>query len=132
MRQPDFDVDLSRGQRSESELRDLLLKQGGRVEVKTDLQTARTGNVYVEYECQRQDGWKHAGILESKSDWYAFRLPNGWILCPKDELKTAIFEAGLGRQASERDGSHPTHGFVVPIHDLTDLIAGRFQKRGAA
>jgi hypothetical protein len=131
MRAPDFDIDLSRGARSESELRSLLLQEGYRVEVKTDFRAAATGNVYIEYECKRKGNWVPSGILESKAEWYALRLANGWMLIPKADLYKAIFDDGLGGQRQERDGSHPTRGFVIPVDALAALIAGR-KKASAA
>lgn len=63
-----FDVDLRYGQAREDALVQVFLRS--RVEVKSDRQAARTGNVFVEF---KQKG-RPSGLAVTMADWWAFEL----------------------------------------------------------
>jgi len=49
----------------------------GTVEVKTDMQAARTGNLAVEWECymRQTSSWEPSGVQVSRADVFAFVIP---------------------------------------------------------
>lgn len=63
-----FAYDLEVGQNGENIFADLLT--GKKIEVKTDFQASRTGNLYVEFEC-----WgKRSGLATTKADFWVFLI----------------------------------------------------------
>jgi len=65
-----FDLDFRHGVEGEGMLFDLI--KNGRVEVKRDRESWRTGNVAVEYMCKD----KPSGISVTDAEWWAFILDN--------------------------------------------------------
>ena len=63
-----FAYDLEVGQNGENIFADLLT--GKKIEVKTDFQASRTGNLYIEFEC-----WgKQSGLATTKADFWVFLI----------------------------------------------------------
>lgn len=63
-----FAYDLEVGQNGENIFADLL--SGKKIEVKTDFQASRTGNLYIEFEC-----WgKRSGLATTKADFWVFLI----------------------------------------------------------
>lgn len=129
---PDFDIDLRHGKRGEKLVASFL--EGlvtGTVEVKSDRQAHMTGNLWIEYECQRRDGWHDSGIRTSKADYWALVLAETVIVAIPTPVLRAIVERGYQFRFSdgkfpylseETDGSHPTRGVKIPLpHFLTWL-----------
>ncbi len=122
---PDFDLDLTYGKKGEVFVRDylngLLGDKDGRltVEVKSDRQWLNTGNVWIEVECKRSDGWHDSGIRASKADHWTLVLADTVLLSvPTPVLRRIADKAwadisSYGKplfRSEERDGSHPTRG----------------------
>jgi len=73
----DFKYDLEVGQVGEKYLGNIL--QSKKIEVKTDLQAHKTGNIFIEYYSRG----KPSGISTSEADFYAFILSNEKIIIIK-------------------------------------------------
>jgi len=108
----DFKYDLLVGQIKEQELGEVLA--GKKIEVKRDLMTPRTGNVYVEF---RSRG-KLSGISTTEADWYCFAINSSFILietsilkkiCRRHYKKGRIFKGG---------DNNTSEGFLIPIMEL--------------
>ena len=86
-----FDLNLSEGKQSESEVAQLL--KDTTVEVKRDFKTSETGNFAVEYMC----GGKPSGISTSEAEWWAIVLDgdqyNGEVIVfiKKKRLERLLF-----------------------------------------
>ena len=79
-----FKYDLEVGQVKEKELADIL--QNKTIEVKRDLMTKDTGNVFIEYECRG----KPSGISKTKSDFYCIAVEYMFIILPTKKLKNIV------------------------------------------
>lgn len=127
--QPNWDIDRARGEEAEGLYR--LLRTNllsGRAEVKRDDRAHSTGNVYVEYECQRRDGWHPSGIATTGSDDWAFYIKPALIVVPTSTLLNvarAYWEDPRHRRDCIR-GSHPTKGVTIPVSDLVPAIVECF------
>ena len=76
---PDFDIDLSFGEKYEDSLAEIL--KMGKVEVKTERDIWKTtGNIVFEIRCKN----KPSGISKTKADYWA------QILTYKDEIKSVL------------------------------------------
>lgn len=119
--QPDFDIDLALGKQGElfvASIADALGSGSARAEVKTDAMIARTGNVYIEYECQRRDGWHPSGIASTTAQIWVFVLPaNVLVAAPvenvRERCRTSWWRSDYRRECLV--GSHPTKGIAVPV-----------------
>jgi hypothetical protein len=116
---PDFDHDFSVGKRGEALVGELRAEWvAGKVEVKYDRHAHRTGNIYIEFECRRADGWQPSGIATTKATHWAYVVASGplYFVLPTPVLRSIAEGARRrGQIAEERDGSHPTKGALVPI-----------------
>jgi len=119
--QPDFDIDVEWGTQGELFVTDLVeaIKTGS-IEVKNDAKFERTGNVFVEYRCQRRDGWQLSGIATTKADFWAFVLHNNVtaVIVRTDKLKDAVrhlYRNENNRRPGGQHGSHPTEGVLVSV-----------------
>lgn len=135
--QPDFDIDLRYGQEGERLVAAFLSGfLDGTVEVKRDARAAETGNVYIETECHRRDGWQPSGIRASQATYWALVVGEAVVLgIPTDVLRTVVDKAldpslRMGRE--ERDGSHPTRGVAIPLNVLFTWLRMELMKRKAA
>jgi hypothetical protein len=63
-RNPEWDLDYEIGRNGELFVVDLVqsLKDGARIETKTDMHAVKTGNLYVEYSCRYFGEYKPSGI----------------------------------------------------------------------
>jgi hypothetical protein len=97
----------------------------GTVEVKCDDRASSTGNLYIEYEQLKKEGWRPSGIATSQSDAYAFVLQpsDAVIILPTQVLKKyARLAYQHGRQVSATlPDDRPTRGVLVRI---TDVLRG--------
>lgn len=122
--EPRFDIDIERGRQGEMFVLGILeaLKEGGsRVEVKRDDRSQETGNIYVEYQCRRRDGWAASGIAVSEAQIWVFVLCLGDLaVCVSTERLKQLARVAYrrGRVAEETDGSHPTKGVLIRLTDL--------------
>lgn len=122
--EPEFDIDLKRGQQGEMFVRDIIdaLSEGGhRIEVKRDDRSQGTGNIYVEYECKRRGRFVPSGLSSTQAQLWVFVLEvHHMAVCISVErLKELGRDAyRQGRIAEEKDGSHPTKGVLIPLTTL--------------
>lgn len=129
--EPRWDIDLDRGEAAQSfafgVLEHIQNGDGRTVEVKRDDRSQETGNVYIEYECERADGWNPSGIAATEAKLWVFVLEQDQLLVAitverlKDVCRTALKD-GRARKGGCMRGSHPTRGVILPITDL--LLAG--------
>lgn len=77
--EPRFDIDYERGLVGEKLVGTFLeALAGSKIEVKTDYQAWRTGNVYVEtYQRTKAGEWIMSGINISQAEWYCIAGPTG-------------------------------------------------------
>lgn len=120
--EPRFDIDYEYGRQGElwiDSVADALKTE--RAEVKTDGRCQQTGNLYVEFECRRRDGWHRSGLATTEADVWVFVIGDtGIAIVIKTEVLKAICRPLLkqGKVAEERDGSHPTKGVLLPLSHL--------------
>ena len=82
-----FDLDFRHGVEGEGVLFDLI--KNGKVEVKRDRESYKTGNVAVEYNCRGEP----SGIAVTEAEWWAFILdneigtPHAIVIVPLGHLK---------------------------------------------
>jgi hypothetical protein len=119
---PEWDVDLEQGRQGELFIQNLIESiAAGRIEVKTDAKSGKTGNVFIEVECK---GWP-SGIQTSKSEYWAFVLPGDFsIIAKTDAVRdvAAKVRAQKGTVNGGERGSHPTKGVLVPLYRLLSLL----------
>ena len=117
--EPRFDLDLAVGQQGElfvANIAEMLGSGSGEVEVKTDAPIARTGNVYIEYECLRPGRYEPSGIATTEAKIWAFVLPaNVLIAAPVENVKDIARRHYSTRRRECVRGSHPTRGVVIPV-----------------
>ena len=114
----DFEYDLKVGQCFEKELGQILNNK--KIEVKTDFQTYKTGNIFLEF---RSRGEK-SGIAKTKADYYSFILLdkdekiNTIILIPIKKLKK------IARKSYKKNGyikggdKNTSLGILIPVEKL--------------
>jgi hypothetical protein len=108
----DFKYDLKVGQVAEKELASVF--QDKKIEVKTDLQAHKTGNVYVEYFSRG----KPSGISTSESDFYCFALGSVFVLIESKELKEKCRKY-LNTSRDKKGGDNNTSkGILLPVVEL--------------
>jgi len=108
----DFKYDLELGVLSEQKLSEILHHK--RIEVKTDLLTLKTGNVFIEYSSRN----KPSGIATTQADYYAIVVGETIILKTTTELKS-IARKYLNTKRDVLGGDNNTSkGVLVPIMDL--------------
>ena len=119
-----WDIDLSVGKYGENLLLDILKQSGDYIEVKTDLQWQRTGNIFVETECfyVNENKVKPSALNTSEAEYYAFVLP--WNskppmikLIPTELLKKVVKARGKLIPANQ-DGPNPTEGYLIKLDDI--------------
>jgi len=109
----DFKYDLKLGQVGEKYLAEVL--QNKKIEVKTDFQATKTGNLFIEYESRG----KLSGLATTQAEWYAFILSNEFmILIKTTELKDKCRPL-LGTNKDIRGGdSNTSKGILLPIKTI--------------
>lgn len=117
--EPRFDLDLALGQQGElfvANIAEMLGRGSGEVEVKTDAQTARTGNVYIEYECMIRGTYRPSGIATTQAKIWAFVLPaNVLLAAPVENVKAVARNHYPARKRECKRGSHPTRGVAIQV-----------------
>jgi len=110
----DFRYDLKVGQVGEKNLADIL--ENKKIEVKTDLQAHRTGNVFVEYESRG----KLSGISTSEAEYYCFIIKKGtMIIIDIQELKNKCARYYFNPKRNTVGGDSDTsRGILLPIEEL--------------
>lgn len=121
------------GQLQEAIVADVLTNPNIKFEVKSEFKTmwGRTGNVYVEYEQRKKDGFVDSGISSTEADYWTFVLkgydetdPIEFIVMVKtDQLKKRIEllkDKGfvvVGNHPKSDDGTE-TNGWLLPLNQL--------------
>jgi len=109
----DFKFDLKVGQVGEKYLGNILNNK--KIEVKTDLQAHRTGNIFIEYFSRN----KPSGISTTESDFYAFILSNEKIIIIKTiELKNICRKYINTKRNINGGDSNTSKGILLPIKEL--------------
>lgn len=119
----DFDLDFRKGVQGENRVERAV--QGmleGTIEVKTDFQWKRTGNIYVETECfyQRHQDWRPSGLSVSKSDLYSFVLNDMIITIPTPLLKEVV--KAHGRAIECRIEPNQTKGYLIKLSNIVEAV----------
>lgn len=125
--QPEFDLDYRRGQVGEKLVGTFLEAVGGStLEVKTDYQAWRTGNLYIETHQELASGeWVKSGITISKATFYCFAGPNGsgFITIDKGSLWRIMEETGrFVHMGKKGPSSRDTVGFLIRVDDVVKAI----------
>ena len=119
--EPNFDFDFQRGQVGENAYGEFL---NGRHEVKTDFQSHRTGNFYVEI-CQRglwADQWKPSGIMVTQAEWWVQASPIGLGgIFLRTDLLREIVQDRSARDAEQKyvsDRTNASKGKLIRRDDV--------------
>lgn len=107
----DFRHDLLVGQLGEKALGDLL--EGKTIEVKTDLQAQKTGNVFIEFSSRG----KYSGIATSEADYWCFKLSDEQFVLLSTEKTKQLVKKNSHRKIRGGD-SDTSYGVLVPLIDL--------------
>lgn len=131
--EPRFDIDDEVGRQGAlfvADVADAIREavSSGSGEVKTDMKSVHTGNVYIEYECLYRTGWKPSGIAITEAAIWHHVLPGPVLIAaPVDRVREVV--ARYRREPRNlRDctrGSHPTHGVVVPVQAFVHWLIDR-------
>ena len=109
----DFSHDLELGQKGENLLAKILLLKGDKIEVKTDLQATKTGNVFIEYKSRD----RLSGLSTSKADYWAFLISNEQIIIIEtNKLKELCKTKGLRRV--DGGDNNTSKGILLPLNKL--------------
>jgi hypothetical protein len=107
-----FKYDLKIGQAKEIELGEIFNSKT--IEVKYDLQAARTKNVFVEYESRG----KPSGISKTLADYYCFCFDSTYHIIKTNTLKEKC-RLYLNTQRDRKGGdSNTSKGILLPILEL--------------
>ena len=124
--EPDFDIDLKRGQDGEQFVANILTGDRATVEVKRDFGTHRTGNLYVETHQLSRDGktWIPSGIATSKADWWVYCGPtlDGFLLVKRTVLADLARVAPSASQPIRDNKTNASHGRLVKLTDVAQTI----------
>jgi len=111
-----FTHDLSYGETGEDWVHDIL-SNGGKVEVKTDRMTHKTGNVFIEYACRH----KPSGIATTTANYWYFKFDKMGValVFEVDKLKDICRKFYFDKEYM-RDGgdNNLSKGFLVPVRIL--------------
>lgn len=118
-----FDLDLKFGEAGEEWLK--LLADERRLEVKRDRMWAKTGNIFIEFECSG----KPSGLFVTEADYFAYILYRDNINVAVYIWKTDLLRAAVQKWIEDNkykvvtggDGAR-AKGLVVPVSALGGLI----------
>lgn len=117
----DFRYDLKQGMWYEKQLAMILGNK--KIEVKTDFQAYRTGNVFIEYASRG----KPSGIATTQSEWYALILVNKdeeveRIILMETTKLWGIVLRNLRTRGYKKGGDNDTsRGVLVKVNELVQL-----------
>ena len=105
-----FDLDLKDGLLAENRLNDTL--RGAKIEVKSDKQAWKTGNIFVEDSCNG----KPSGISTTEAEFWAYEVRlNTFYLIPIDRLRYLVKEAiKYGKRTAGGDFNRSS-GVLIPL-----------------
>lgn len=112
-----FDLDLRFGQEREGVLGNIFA--GNLVEVKSDRQCWRTGNLFVEFRC----GGKPSGLAVTLADYWAFEYrADRWLIVRTGELKR-LCRVALEQGRVARGGDYDRcEGVLLPVSWLVEVL----------
>lgn len=123
----DFTEGLKVGQLGEAKFGNFIdALTSSKVEVKTDLKSAVTGNFYIEYQQKTKNGkWVPSGIEVTDASYWAWEFHEGTVALETDTVR-ALYEKYLqeGKTTATRAKYHPkdgtltsneTKGVLVPV-----------------
>jgi hypothetical protein len=124
--EPRFDFDVRRGKVGEDYVGTILEEiASDSIEVKTDYGANRTGNLYVEFEQETQQGnWVPSGIATSQATYWAFAFGDGVIFIKLERLKEicrAVYQQDPERNVGHRprnEHSNASRGIKLPVSRL--------------
>lgn len=109
-----FDLDLRTGEAAENRLLDIIQSGNGLVEVKSDKQAQRTGNIFVEVEYRGQP----SGLSTTEAEFWAYEVDDDvFVLMRVDRLRKL---ASVRRRLPGGDHDMSV-GVLLP---LTKLVGG--------
>ncbi len=109
-----FDLDLAYGESRENVLAQALGNES-KIEVKSDRQAVKTGNIYVEYESRG----KPSGISTTTAEWWAYEvLPAVFVLMPTSRLRYLVDEQRKVRFVRGGD-NNSSKGVLLKVASLT-------------
>jgi hypothetical protein len=108
-----FDIDLAYGKQKEHRFSEIA---HSRIEVKSDRQARKTGNVYVEYESRGKPG----GIEATDADFWAQEVDDDvFIIMPVERMKELV-RRRLDKYGPTLGGDgHTSKGVLLRISELT-------------
>jgi hypothetical protein len=100
---------------------DVWVEYGGErttFEVKVDRMTQRTGNIVVEFECNK----KPSGITATEADYWVYFIHNTgvWFLIPTEEIKSRIASKRYSRTVKGGDGFR-SNMYVFPVAEFEEF-----------
>tara|TARA_R110002012_G_scaffold57812_2_gene149252 strand:- start:646 stop:996 length:351 start_codon:yes stop_codon:yes gene_type:complete len=111
----DFKFDLEIGQMGEKTLASIL--EGKKIEVKTDIKTKTTGNVFVEYMSRG----KPSGLSNTQSQWYAFIVEDRIVILPTEKLKLIARKYFNSKRDVLGGDNNTSKGILIPFKELTEV-----------
>jgi len=130
--EPRFDIDSTYGFEGERYIADVVDgMSNGKVEVKRDAVFHRTGNIYIEYMCQKNGQWVESGINTTTADVWVFVLGDSemFIGIKVSELRQlALHFHAWGCTGYEKDGSCPTRGVIISAQYLMDHAKNKIKE----
>lgn len=123
--EPRFDLDYAYGRQGELLVGDYLAQlANGQSQIEVKRKSYVDANFYVETECDKgRTGTFHpSGLSTSEAETWAFVIADTRIvlLVPCELLRKAVAHKSAIRK-EEKDGSCPTHGFLINIGLLLNL-----------
>ena len=116
----DFRYDLDFGQKGEqfvSSILGMIMEGTGKVEVKQDRITTKTGNMYVEYKSRG----KASGIMTTHADYWVYVIGTSFI-CVKVPVMIELIKRGIKerkwRQGVPGGDDNTSMGVLVPVADI--------------
>jgi hypothetical protein len=124
----DFDLDLRFGQQGERSVANLLTIDT--VEVKTDRQWFKTGNIYIETECwkNKTQQWERSGISTTKATHWAFNLEGVTLIVKTEDLTNCVWR--YGRPIDCKIEPNPSRGFLISVKDILEYVAPKGPSQG--
>lgn len=111
----DFRYDLAVGQMGEKALAEILSDK--LIEVKTDLQTQKTGNVFIEYESRN----KPSGIATTQADYWCFKISESQLILIKTIKLKSIARKFYKTHSIVGGDSDTSKGILLPVGELLDF-----------
>ena len=101
------------------------LKSGASLEIKNDMASWRTGNVFIEFECFVSGQWMPSGIHELKTQahiWAHITVGPMVIFAPTEYVRWVALTHGEFREMGKTKSSHPTRGYILPVPKFTSAL----------